>query len=77
MLTKNTSILYNLSSSNSSSSERQFSLRAVNRCGQQGYTANSTIIIEVAPTLTTNGNECTCVTSANHYNGVEKGIRTN
>ncbi len=61
MLTKNTSILYNLSSSNS---ERLFSLRALDHCGQQGHTANTTVTVmvlvtspgvELVPTVTYNG----------------------
>ena len=57
MLTKNTSILYDLSLS-----RNYFTLRAVDRCGQQGSTAN--ITVEVAPP---ENEAITC-------NGTKKGI---
>ncbi len=42
ILTKNTSILYNLSSSNSESSV-SLSLRVIDRCGQQGHTVYTSV----------------------------------
>ncbi len=61
-LTKNTSILYNLSSIESSNSEHFVSLRAVDKCEQE-HTANTTISSpenELVPTV--------------NYNEVKKGI---
>ena len=66
MLTKNTSILYNLSSSNS---ERLFSLRALDHCGQQGHTANTTVTVMVL--VTSPGVELVPTVT---YNGARKGI---
>ncbi len=60
ILTKNTSVLYDLSSSNSG---HFFFLRAVDHCGQQGHTANTTVVLVTSPGVE-------LVT----YNGARKGI---
>ncbi len=64
MLTQNTSILYNLSSSNQ---EPLFSLRAVDRCGQPGRMAR--ITVELVPLVVTPPENAKLI-----YNGVMEGI---
>ena len=63
-LTQNTSILYNLRSSNNS-----FSLRAVDRCGQQGHIVNITMVI---PSVTFTDSGAVPMVTLN--NGAKKGI---